>query len=137
MLIDFSRTGYIDSSGLGALVSLSSGSARRGASSGCPASTRPRSLFELTSSTPLAIANAQQALASFSADRSDALAAPPLRPPLPGCGRERLRHAGDASAPERGRVHREAVETGHPHCLAGHDTTRKTRSASRCGCPRR
>ena len=47
LLVDFSRTGYIDSSGLGALVSISKRVREKAASSGSPDST---TIFALSSS---------------------------------------------------------------------------------------
>ena len=47
-------------------------------------------------------------------DRSDAVSAAPLRPPLPGPGRQRRGRAGDATVAERGRVHRGSRRAGHP-----------------------
>jgi anti-sigma B factor antagonist len=68
MLIDFSRTGYIDSSGLGALVSLSKRIREAGGELRLSGLNEDlRSLFELTKlDTLFAIAETpQQALASF------------------------------------------------------------------------
>ena len=68
LLIDFSRTGYIDSSGLGALVSISKKIREAGGELRlCGLNEDLRSLFELTKlDTLFAIAETpQQALASF------------------------------------------------------------------------
>jgi anti-sigma B factor antagonist len=68
ILIDFSRTGYIDSSGLGALVSISKRIRESGGELRLSGLNEDlRSLFELTKlDTLFAIANTpQQALASF------------------------------------------------------------------------
>jgi anti-sigma B factor antagonist len=68
LLIDFSRTGYIDSSGLGALVSLSKRIREAGGELRLSGLNEDlRSLFELTKLVTLfAIADTpQQALASF------------------------------------------------------------------------
>jgi anti-sigma B factor antagonist len=68
LLIDFSRTGYIDSSGLGALVSLSKRIREAGGELRLSGLNEDlRSLFELTKlDTLFAIAETpQQALASF------------------------------------------------------------------------
>jgi anti-sigma B factor antagonist len=68
MLIDFSRTGYIDSSGLGALVSISRKIREAGGELRLSGLNEDlRSLFELTKlDTLFAIAETpQQALASF------------------------------------------------------------------------
>ena len=68
LLIDFSRTGYIDSSGLGALVSLSKKIREAGGELRLSGLNEDlRSLFELTKlDTLFAIAETpQQALASF------------------------------------------------------------------------
>ena len=68
VLIDFSRTGYIDSSGLGALVSLSKRIREAGGELRLSGLNEDlRSLFELTKlDTLFAIADTpQQALASF------------------------------------------------------------------------
>jgi len=68
VLIDFSRTGYIDSSGLGALVSLSKRIREAGGELRLSGLNEDlRSLFELTKlDTLFAIAETpQQALASF------------------------------------------------------------------------
>ena len=68
LLIDFSRTGYIDSSGLGALVSISNKIREAGGELRLSGLNEDlRSLFELTKlDTLFAIAETpQQALASF------------------------------------------------------------------------
>ena len=68
LLIDFSRTGYIDSSGLGALVSISKEIREAGGELRLSGLNEDlRSLFELTKlDTLFAIAETpQQALASF------------------------------------------------------------------------
>jgi anti-sigma B factor antagonist len=68
LLIDFSRTGYIDSSGLGALVSISKRIREAGGELRLSGLNEDlRSLFELTKlDTLFAIADTpQQALASF------------------------------------------------------------------------
>ena len=68
LLIDFSRTGYIDSSGLGALVSISKKNREAGGELRLSGLNEDlRSLFELTKlDTLFAIAETpQQALASF------------------------------------------------------------------------
>ena len=67
-LVDFSRTGYIDSSGLGALVSISKKIREHGGELRlCGLNEDLRSLFELTKlDTLFAIADtADQALAAF------------------------------------------------------------------------
>ncbi len=67
-LIDFSRTGYIDSSGLGALVSISKKVREQGGELRlCGLNEDLRSLFELTKlDTLFAIADtAEQALAGY------------------------------------------------------------------------
>ena len=140
ILIDFSRTGYIDSSGLGALVSISKRIREAGGELRLSGLNEDlRSLFELTKlDTLFAIAETpQQALAQLLARPTDAVAAPPLRPPLAGPGRRAaprtlvtLRLPSDVACIE------EAVELVTRHCLAGHDAPHERPGSGSRSCSR-
>src|SRR3954454_9916601 len=105
ILIDFSQTGYIDSSGLGALVSISKRVREAGGELRLSGLNEDlRSLFELTKlDTLFAIAETpQQALSSLY--RRHDVAPSSLRPPLAGPGRGRRRDARHPAAAQRHRL---------------------------------
>ena len=117
ILIDFSRTGYIDSSGLGALVSISKRIRESGGELRLSGLNEDlRSLFELTKlDTLFAIADTPAAgPGQLLAPATDDVAPPPLCPPLAGPGRRGCGHAGHPAPSQRHRVHRRGGRAGHP-----------------------